>query len=85
MTARVLPAPVSARVLSAFAILLFLSAHTSFAQIDTGAIVGTVRDSSAAAIPRASVTLSNAATGIKQSTTTNDAGEYQFMALPPGV
>lgn len=55
------------------------------AQIDTGAIVGTVRDASGAAVPDASVTLTNASTQEKSSTATNTSGEYQFSALRPGT
>ena len=50
----------------------------AFSQIDTGAIVGTVRDPSGAAVPNATVTVTNTATGVSQSTTTNASGEYQF-------
>lgn len=64
-------------------ILVFL-AGIAHAQIDTGSIVGTVRDSSGAAIPKTTVTLTNKATAQVQNTTTNDAGEYQFNALHPG-
>jgi hypothetical protein len=71
-------------VLAAFA-CFFLFHNPAAAQIDTGAIVGTVRDSSGGAIPKATVALSNPATGLKQNTATNDAGEYQFIALPPGT
>ncbi|MCU1233364.1 MAG: TonB-dependent receptor [Candidatus Solibacter sp.] len=79
-----LPATPLARVLSAFA-FFFLINNPVDAQIDTGAIVGTVRDASGAAIPKAAVTLTQAATGLNQNTATNDAGEYQFIALPPGT
>src|SRR5689334_7451446 len=72
------------RVFSALAVL-FLLTHAGVAQIDTGAIVGTVRDASGAAVPKAAVELTNSATGLRQSTTTNDAGEYQFTALTPGT
>jgi Carboxypeptidase regulatory-like domain/TonB dependent receptor-like, beta-barrel len=72
------------RALSVFALLLAL-ANPSAAQIDTGAIVGTVRDSSGAAVPKAVVTITNGATGVKRTVPTNDAGEYQFTALPPGT
>src|SRR5207237_4351044 len=75
--------PNSARALTVAALLAALAA-LAVAQIDTGAIVGTVRDPSGAAIPKAAVTLSNPATGVKQTTATNDAGEYQFGAVPPG-
>ena len=65
-------------------ICIFFSA-LGFAQIDTGSIVGTVRDSSGAAILRATVTATNKATNITLTTTSNEAGEYQFNALRPGT
>jgi hypothetical protein len=55
------------------------------AQIDTGSIVGVVRDPSGAAIAGAMVTLRNAATGVARVATTNENGGYQFAALIPGV
>ncbi len=64
-------------VICAFALSLY-------AQIDTGSIVGAVRDVSGASIPKASVSITNKATNIAASTTTNDSGEYQFNALRPG-
>ncbi|MBZ5619078.1 MAG: TonB-dependent receptor [Acidobacteriia bacterium] len=78
-----LPALVMFRLLSSIG-LLFLATRPVAAQIDTGAIVGTVRDASGAAVPKAAIDLTNSATGLKKSTVTNDAGEYQFTALPPG-
>src|SRR4051794_10528103 len=59
-------------------------ATAAFGQIDTGSIVGTVRDSSGASIPNAAITLTNKATNVNLNTTSNDAGEYQFNALHPG-
>ncbi len=67
-----------------FALTVFLAA-TALGQIDTGSIVGTVRDPSGAAIPNATVTLTNKATNISLTTTTNGVGEYQFTALNPGT
>src|SRR5579863_723204 len=64
-------------------VLTFASAMT-FAQIDTGSIVGTVRDPSGAAIPKATVTLTNKATSQTSATVTNGVGEYQFTSLHPG-
>src|ERR1043166_9143179 len=69
----------------AIALLLFSLASVATAQIDTGAIVGTVRDPSAAVVPNATVTLTNTATGAKQNGVTNSAGEYEFTALRPGT
>ncbi len=61
-----------------------LMISAGFAQIDTGSIVGAVRDASGATIPKATVTLTNKATDQVSSTTTNSVGEYQFNALHPG-
>src|SRR4051794_14251275 len=63
----------------------FLFAAVCLAQLDTGAIVGIVHDASGAAIVKATITLTNAATGVVQTTTTNDSGQYQFSAVPPGT
>jgi Carboxypeptidase regulatory-like domain len=77
----------SANFLRTFMTVVAVMSLTPFvlAQIDTGAIVGTVRDPSGAAVPSATMTVTNAATGISQTTTTNGAGEYQFTALVPGT
>ncbi|MGC4056444.1 MAG: carboxypeptidase-like regulatory domain-containing protein [Paludibaculum sp.] len=57
----------------------------SFAQIDTGSIVGTVRDSSGAAVVSATVTVTNKATNLVHTTQSNTSGEYQFIGLQPGL
>jgi hypothetical protein len=67
------------------AIVAFSFPPVSKAQIDTGAIVGTVKDASGAVVPNAAVELTNNATAEKQNAVTNAAGEYQFIALRPGV
>jgi len=71
-------------MLPKLATALFL-AVASFAQIDTGSIVGTIRDSSGALLATATVTATNKATNITLTTTTNGAGEYQFIAVRPGT
>lgn len=58
---------------------------SSRAQIDRGSIVGTVRDSSGALVPNATVTVTNEATNVALATVTNNAGEYQALALLPGA
>jgi hypothetical protein len=62
-----------------------LLAGLAFSQIDTGAIVGTVRDPSGATIPNATIALTNKATNQALDTKTNGAGEYAFNVLPPGT
>ena len=51
---------------------------------DTASITGTVTDSTAAAIPRAQVTLTSQEHGISRSATSNASGDYLFAALPIG-
>jgi len=45
---------------------------------------GSVTDSSGAIITGAKITLTDAATGLQRSTTSNKAGLYQFLDVPPG-
>src|SRR5580698_7154646 len=49
-----------------------------------GSISGTVKDPSGAAIAKASVTLINTSTGIRQSTVADGSGTYAFPVLPVG-
>jgi hypothetical protein len=74
-------------ILSVF--LLFLL--SSFVAVDgyaqtagTGLIVGTVTDPSGAAVPGATVTLTDTATNAERNAITNDAGRYNFPNVPPG-
>src|ERR1700724_1545692 len=74
---------VSAGILFVAGVLLFPCLAS--AQIDTGSVVGIVSDPSGAAIPGATVTLSNEASGVSRSVTTNGDGEYQFAAVITGT
>ena len=65
-------------------VLALLLVVPAFAQTDTGSLVGTVRDPTGAAVPNASVTLTNSATGVSRTSTTNESGAYQFNALLAG-
>ncbi len=56
-----------------------------YAQQITGAITGSVFDSSGAAIAGASVKLTNTGTAFVQSTTTDASGNFQFLLLQPGT
>ena len=49
-----------------------------------GSILGTVVDSSRAALPGASVTVTNLDTGLVQTATTDAAGNFEILALPIG-
>ncbi|MBV9405558.1 MAG: carboxypeptidase regulatory-like domain-containing protein, partial [Acidobacteriaceae bacterium] len=61
-----------------------LSTSLVWAQTSTGSIVGTVSDASGAAIPGASVTLTNTGTAERRTLTSDSSGNYQFVNLLPG-
>jgi len=63
---------------------LALVALPAAAQIDTGAIVGTVSDTSGASVPKALVTAMHVGTNLKVSAHTNDLGQYVFNGLRIG-
>jgi hypothetical protein len=50
----------------------------------TGAVSGQVTDQQKAAVPGAAVRLTDLATSAVRTTTTNDAGRYEFVSIPPG-
>jgi len=54
-------------------------------QYTTAVINGTVRDTTAAVIPGANVTLQNVETGVKRSSVSNEAGAYVFVEIEPGT
>ncbi len=57
----------------------------AWAQRTTGSLIGVVRDSSGGILPGVSVTVNSVSVPGAPTTTTSDAGRYQFAALPPGV
>ncbi len=71
--------------LVSYALAFFLACGCLLAQRDLGTVSGTVTDAQGAAIPNSKVTLVNDATGVANSTQTNDAGAYNVPALPPGT
>jgi hypothetical protein len=54
-------------------------------QSNAGDLVGAVTDPQGARIPGASVTVRNLATNLTRTATTDAAGEYRFLVLPPGT
>ena len=58
---------------------------TGFAQFDSGQISGFVRDVQQAAIPGATVTVTNQGNGDHRSSVTNAAGFFVFPDLPVGI
>ena len=65
-------------------VAFLLIAFCAWAQTDRGSIRGTIVDQTGAVVPGATVTVSNAATGISNSVRSNDAGVYGIAALPAG-
>jgi hypothetical protein len=65
-------------------VLIVLCSINAFAQIDQGAIVGVVLDSSGAAIAGASVSLTSTDTGLVLKTTANASGYYFFSPIKTG-
>src|SRR5215469_4943689 len=69
-----------------FAILLVLAACScAWAQLDNASILGTVRDSSGAVIPGATVTIQNVGTAATVKLTTDQGGSFAAPTLPIGV
>src|SRR5438552_10134258 len=63
---------------------LFLLAASANAQF-RASIQGTVKDTSGALVPSATVTLTNKETNKSETTTTSDGGFYRFSGLAPGA
>ncbi len=55
-----------------------------YAQFESASVLGYVRDSTSAAVPNSTVTLTNVATSIKQTATTDAEGRYEFSSVPIG-
>ncbi len=69
--------------LVAFSLALFAGGST-LAQTFRGTILGTVSDSSGAAVPGATVTIKNLDTGLTRVVSTSDDGSYSAPELPIG-
>lgn len=66
-------------------VALLLIGSLAFSQtITSGTIVGSVTDSTGAAVPSAVVTITQIGTGAVRTVTTNEAGQYRFPFLKPG-
>lgn len=80
-TDRQLPLP---RTLSALLLLLLLGITPLLAQLGTGALRGTVRDTSGAPIPAASISVRIPALQLSRSAVADHRGRFIIEALPPG-
>jgi hypothetical protein len=65
-------------------VCVLMFASQAYSQNTTGSIVGTVTDSTGAAVANATVTVTNVATAVKRMATSSDSGEYQILTLLPG-
>ena len=68
----------------AFAVLVASCVTVNLFADVTGAISGTVRDSSGGAIVNAQVVATQAETGFARTTVSENNGEFRLLALPPG-
>src|SRR5579864_3835974 len=66
-------------------LLALLSTNRAFAQMDQGAIIGTVVDATGAVVPAADVTLTNTGTGLVLKARTNRSGDYFFSPIKTGT
>lgn len=76
--------PKSLKLLLLTLIVCLTLVSSAWAQTSRGTVTGIVSDQQGAVIPRAQVELANTATGVKRTTTTNEAGLYRFEAVDLG-
>jgi hypothetical protein len=65
-------------------VLLILVTGLAHAQLSTAVVTGSVRDTSAAVVPAATIKLTNVDTSVARKVQTNSAGSYAFPNVPPG-
>jgi hypothetical protein len=74
------------RVACFFTLISMVAICPLFAQTaGTGALTGTITDSTGAAVPNVTVTAISTATGQERTATTGTDGVYRFTLLPPGA
>jgi hypothetical protein len=66
-------------------VLSFASAPQALAQAVAATLLGTTTDQSGAVVTDAIITATEIDAGLRRTTKTNGAGEYQFPNLPPGT
>jgi hypothetical protein len=67
------------------AVALWATPQVAMAQTGTAALSGTITDDQKSAVPGATVTLTSTTTGLTREAVSGDNGNYQFIAIPPGV
>ncbi len=68
-----------------FVLALMFAGQPGSAQLTSGDLTGLITDPSGAAVPGATVELTNEATGVKAEQTSDAAGEYHFYNLAIGM
>src|SRR5215470_5363159 len=64
--------------------LCLILASSLYGASQTADLSGTIRDSSGAVIPKATITITKENTGLKQETLSEEQGFYRFAFLLPG-
>ena len=75
----------SAAIIAAVAWLTLCVASPLSAQVLYGSLVGNVTDETGAAVPGATVTITNRETGASRDAVTDSAGAFRFGAVQPGT
>lgn len=65
-------------------LVLILCLTQLFAQVESGTINGTVKDSTGASVPNAAVTIRNIGTQTARTVQTSESGQYTVFGLAPG-
>jgi hypothetical protein len=65
-------------------VMFFFSCVLSLAQSTTSAVNGTVTDATGAIVVGANITVTNVATGVTYSATSDSIGAFHVTQLPPG-
>jgi len=73
------------RSIFAATLLALCCAGLVFSQAVNGSLLGTITDSSGAAVPNAKVTIVETRTAVSRTANTNESGNYTFADLPPGT
>jgi len=77
--------PFSISIVGAILLMVVCAAISSSGQTIFGRISGTVKDTNGSAIPDANVTITNAATNLVRTATTDEDGFYTVTNLPVGT
>jgi len=71
------------RNVAASVLLTVVISGVTLAQFQFGSVVGLVKDASQAPVPGAAIEIRSRTTNVARHATTNAAGEYNFVSMPP--